>query len=269
MTWTPRLVATDIDGTLLHSDGTVSARTRSVVAAIRASGVPVVGVTGRGPRLLDMVRRDVGAEGIAVLAQGGYVADLGTGEELLVACLPQAVAAKATELVEDVAGPLIMAVEEVADLVGPLRVQHGFEWPYADPTVLVDRDDVLRGDALKVFLRSPAHDQDALLGMARVVVPPELAEVTHAGLGFIEICPPGVTKASGLAVAAARYGVAATDILCFGDMPNDLPMFAWAGRSIAVANAHPTVLAAADELTLSNDDDGVAAYLESVFGIGG
>ncbi|CAN5165660.1 HAD family hydrolase [soil metagenome] len=265
MSQLPRLVATDLDGTLLRTDGTVSARTRSVVAALRLRGIPVVGVTGRGPRLLEMVRRDVGNEGLVVLAQGGYVTDLGTGEELLVACLPQAVAAKATELVEDAAGPLIMAVEEVEDLVGPLRVQHGFEWPYADPTVLVPRDEVLRGDALKVFLRSAVHDQDALLALARIVVPPELAEVTHAGLGFIEICPPRVTKASGLAVAADRYGVEAGDILCFGDMPNDLPMVAWAGRSVAVANAHPSVLAAADEVTGSNDEDGVAAYLETVF----
>jgi len=262
----PSLIATDLDGTLLRTDGTVSERSRAALGAARARGVPVIAVTGRGPRLLDMVRRDMGNHGLAVLAQGGYVVDLATGEELSVSALPWEVAAKAVALIEDAVGTLVIAVEEVGDLTGPLRVQDGFQWPYPDPAVLLHRAEVLRGDALKVFLRSPAHDQDSLLALALTVVPPDLVEVTHAGLGFIEICPAGVTKATGLAVAAARHGVEAGAVLCFGDMPNDLSMFTWAGYSVAVASAHPTVLAAADSLTLTNDEDGVAAYLEVLFG---
>ncbi|MBA2416875.1 MAG: HAD family phosphatase [Geodermatophilaceae bacterium] len=265
MTFDPKLIATDLDGTLLRTDGTVSERNRAALAAVRARGVPVVAVTGRGPRLLDMVRRDMGSTGLAVLAQGGYVVDLATGEELSVSSLPAAVAAKAVQLIEDAVGELIIAVEEVGDLTGPLRVQNGFDWPYPDPAVLLHRAEVLRGDALKVFVRSPAYGQDSLLALALAVLPLDLVEVTHAGLGFIEICPPGVTKATGLAVAAARHGVDAAGVLCFGDMPNDLSMFAWAGHAVAVASAHPTVLAAADALTLSNDEDGVAAYLDALF----
>jgi hydroxymethylpyrimidine pyrophosphatase-like HAD family hydrolase len=93
-------------------------------------------------------------------------------------------------------------------------------------------------------------------------VAPEIAELTHAGLGFIELCPPGVTKATGLAVALERYGVDRRDVLVFGDMPNDLPMFGWAGRAVAVANAHPDVLAVADDITGTNDQDGFANYLD-------
>jgi hydroxymethylpyrimidine pyrophosphatase-like HAD family hydrolase len=89
--------------------------------------------------------------------------------------------------------------------------------------------------------------------------------VTQAGLGYVELTAPGVDKGSGLAVVAAALGVAATDVLVFGDMPNDVPMFAWAGwRRVAVANAHPDVLALADEVTASNDADGVAAWLEAM-----
>ncbi|MGI8529292.1 MAG: HAD family hydrolase [Geodermatophilaceae bacterium] len=266
MSLTPKLIATDLDGTLLRTDGTVSERSRTALSDVRSRGIPVVPVTGRGPRLLDLVRRDMGRQGLAVLAQGGYVVDLATGEELSVSSLPSAVAAKAVELIEDAVGGLIIAVEEVGDLTGPLRLQNGFDWPFPDPAVLLHRAEVLRGDALKVFVRSPSHDQDSLLALALDVLPPDLVEVTHAGLGFIEICPPGVTKATGLAVAAARHGVTADGVLCFGDMPNDLPMFAWAGHSVAVASAHPVVLAAADSVTLSNDEDGVAAYLEALFG---
>lgn len=265
MTAFPSLIATDLDGTLLRTDGTVSERSLGALAAARAHGIPVVAVTGRGPRLLSTIREYVGQQGLAVLAQGGYVVDLATGEELSVSALPSAVATKALALIEDAVGELIIAVEEVADLTGPLRVQRGFQWPFPEAAVLLDRGEVLRGDALKVFVRSPRCGQDALLALALRVLPPDLVEVTHAGLGFIEICPPGVTKASGLAVAAARHGVQAAGVLCFGDMPNDLSMFAWAGHSVAVASAHPAVLAAADALTLSNDEDGVAAYLEALF----
>ena len=69
-----------------------------------------------------------------------------------------------------------------------------------------------------------------------------------------------------LAELAAEHGIAAADVVAFGDMPNDLPMLAWAGRAVAVANAHPEVLAVADEVTASNDDDGVALVLERLAG---
>ena len=121
---------------------------------------------------------------------------------------------------------------------------------------------------LKVFLRSPELGQDELLARASRVVDPAVAEVTHAGLGFIEVLPPGITKASGLGVALARYGVGFGDVLVFGDMPNDLPMIAAVteagGRAVAVANAHPAVRAAAPELTSGNDAECVARYLEAV-----
>jgi hydroxymethylpyrimidine pyrophosphatase-like HAD family hydrolase len=74
-----------------------------------------------------------------------------------------------------------------------------------------------------------------------------------------------VDKATGLWVVAEAVGVDPADVLVFGDMPNDLPMFAWAGWSrVAVANAHPSVLAVADEVTLTNDEDGVAVYLDKL-----
>ncbi|HWB38139.1 MAG TPA: HAD hydrolase family protein, partial [Rugosimonospora sp.] len=83
--------------------------------------------------------------------------------------------------------------------------------------------------------------------------------------GLVEISAAGITKATGLALLAAEYAVAPEDVVAFGDMPNDVPMLHWAGRAVAVANAHPEALAAADDVTLSNVDDGVAAYLERWF----
>ena len=116
---------------------------------------------------------------------------------------------------------------------------------------------------LKAFAYWPEHSADELLAYARELVPPDGVTVTQAGLGYIEICPPGVNKATGLAVVAAELGVDPHDVLVFGDMPNDLPMFSWAGFGrVAVANAHPEVLAAADDVTGSNDTEGVAMYLD-------
>ncbi len=82
---------------------------------------------------------------------------------------------------------------------------------------------------IKGFARLVDYDVDELLAIARRIVPPEVATVTQAGLGYIEICPPGVDKATGLAVVADALGVDPSDVLVFGDMPNDLPMFGWAG----------------------------------------
>jgi Cof subfamily protein (haloacid dehalogenase superfamily) len=271
--WRPKLVATDLDGTLLDSAGEVSSRTRAALTACWDAGIPVVGVTGRGPRLLESVREALAGRGIAVLAQGGYVVDLERDEVLRTVGLPRAQAAAVIEAIEAVAGELIVAVEDAAEQSearGPLRVQHGFDWPYPEPAHVLPRHSVLPdGPVLKVFLRSSALGQDELLARAQRVVDPADAEVTHAGLGFIEVLPPGITKASGLALALDRYGVSFGDVLVFGDMPNDLPMIAAVteagGRAVAVANAHPAVRAAAPELTSGHDVDGVARYLEAVF----
>jgi Cof subfamily protein (haloacid dehalogenase superfamily) len=273
--WRPRLVASDLDGTLLRTTGEVSPRTRAALEACWAAGIPVVGATGRGPRLLDSVRVALDGRGIAVLGQGGFVVDLERDEVLRTVGLPRDRAAAVIEQVEAVAGRLVVAVEEAAEQAEarhPLRVQHGFDWPYPEPAQLLPRTKVLPpGPVLKVFLRSESLGQDDLLARARRAVDPALAEVTHAGLGFIEVLPPGVTKATGLAVALDRYGVGFGDVLAFGDMPNDLPLLAAVGeaggRAVAVANAHPAVRTATRHLTSGNDEDGVARTIEAVLGV--
>ncbi|HEY0402730.1 MAG TPA: HAD family hydrolase [Blastococcus sp.] len=279
--WRPKLVATDLDGTLLNSAGEVSARTRAALEACWDAGIPVVGVTGRGPRLLDSVRAALDGRGIAVLAQGGFVVDLERDEVLRTVGLPRDQAAEVIARIEAVAGDLIVAVEDAAEQAqarggadGPLRVQHGFNWPYPEPAHLLPRHEVLpEGSVLKAFLRSSTLGQDELLALAQQVVDPAQAEVTHAGLGFIEVLPPGITKATGLAIALERYGVGFGDVLVFGDMPNDLPMItavaAAGGRAVAVANAHPAVRAATSGVTGGHDADGVARYLEALFLDGG
>lgn len=270
--WRPKLVASDLDGTLLDARGEISPRTRAALDACWAAGIPVVGVTGRGPRLLESVRAALGHRGLAVMSQGGFVVDLERDEVLRAVALPREQAVRVVDAIEQVAGEVVLAVEEAAEqgqVRTRLRVEHGFDWPYPEPSQLLPRGEVLPdGAVLKVFLRSATLDQDELLASARAVVDPADAEVTHAGLGFIEVLPPGITKASGLQMALDRYGVGFGDVLTFGDMPNDLPMLAAVqdagGRAVAVANAHPEVRALTPELTSGHRVDGVARYLEAV-----
>ena len=89
----------------------------------------------------------------------------------------------------------------------------------------------------------------------------DAATVTWSMPGLVEISARGVTKAAALAEVCDDLGMASADVVAFGDMPNDLPMLTWAGTSYAVANAHPTVLAAADHVAPSHDADGVARTL--------
>ena len=270
--WRPKLVASDLDGTLLDINGVVTPRTRAAIEACWAAGIPVVGVTGRGPRLLDTVKVALDHRGIAVLSQGGFVVDLERDEVLRAVALPRDQAVRVIEQIEAAAGEVVLAVEEAAEqgaVHARLRVQHGFDWPYPERSQLLERGEVLPpGAVLKVFLRSATLDQDELLARARSVVDPADAELTHAGLGFIEVLPPGITKASGLQLALDRYGVGFGDVLVFGDMPNDLPMLGAVqeagGRAVAVANAHPSVKALAHHGASGHQVDGVARYLEAV-----
>ena len=259
----PKLIATDLDGTLVRSDDTVSAFTSGVLDRVRAAGIRIVGATGRGPRLAELTRNDIRAADFLVLAQGGWVVDLADPVPLRAERLSGRVVAQVLADLEAEVGPLSVMVEALDHPDAPLWGDLDPTWRY--PVVVQERPraECLTGDVIKAFARAFNRDVDDVLAAAQRIVPAGVASVTQAGLNYVEICPPGVDKGTGLAVVAQSVGVDPADVLVFGDMPNDLPMFAWAGWSrVAVANAHPSVLALADEVTLANDEDGVAVYLD-------
>jgi hydroxymethylpyrimidine pyrophosphatase-like HAD family hydrolase len=133
----------------------------------------------------------------------------------------------------------------------------------AIPRVTDDR--LFARPAAKLLGRHMGHTPDELLAAARPVLD-GLVNVSHSnGKSLIEISAADVSKASALALLTASLGIGPESVVAFGDMPNDLPMLAWAGTSCAVANAHPDVLAAATHVIGSLTDDGVAAYLERLF----
>ncbi|GGN89788.1 hydrolase [Actinoplanes lobatus] len=259
----PKLIATDLDGTLVRSDNTVSAYTHEVLDRVRAAGIRIVAATGRGPRLTSLTRNDIRVADFLVLAQGGWVLDLEDSRYLRQARLPGPALGRVLGALESVAGPLSVMFEALEHDESPLWGDYDPTWRF--PVTVEDRPraECLDAEVIKAFARSFELGVDELLAMAHRVVPPALATVTQAGLDYVEICPPSVDKGTGLSVVAESIGVDPSDVLVFGDMPNDLPMFAWAGWGrVAVANAHPSLLAVADDVTLTNDEDGVAHYLD-------
>lgn len=259
----PRLVATDLDGTIVRSDGTVAPRTRDVIARVEQAGAVFVMVTGRPSRWMQQVSEEAGHRGLAVCANGAVLYDLHTETVVRRFLLEDHVARDVASRLREALPGIAFAVEHPESGFGhePTYVP-SWEPEHHTPTHV---DELVEGGVVKILARHPELGSDALLAAAREAAG-EHATFTHSsGDGLIEVAAVGISKASGLAVVCAERGVEARDVVAFGDMPNDLPMLAWAGRGVAVANAHPEVLEAADEVTSSNDEDGVAKVLERWF----
>jgi Cof subfamily protein (haloacid dehalogenase superfamily) len=260
----PRVVASDLDGTVVRSDGTFSDRTVATIAAVESAGATFVMVTGRPVRWMHAVAESTGHRGLAVCANGALLYDLHTEHVVRSWLLSTDAAQEVVAALRDALPGIAFAVERL-DLGFAHEPGYRPRWDSSDPTTQGPVEQLLTPDVVKLLARHEELGADDLLAAARSAVQ-ERAELTHSSSdGLLEISAIGVSKASGLATVCAGLGVAADEVVAFGDMPNDLPMLAWAGRGVAVANDHPDVLAAADEVTGSNDEDGVADYLSRWF----
>jgi Cof subfamily protein (haloacid dehalogenase superfamily) len=262
---TPRLIATDLDGTIVRSDGTISARTVAALERVERAGATLVFVTGRPPRWMREVINAVAHRGMAICANGALVYDLRTETVIRTRLIEPDVIAEAVDRLRRLVPEFTFAVEYAAGFVFEAHYDLG-SW---DAEALggrpVDGETLVSRPGTKLLALHPGADPDSLMEKAAEAVG-DLVTVTHSsGHGLLEMSAPGVNKASTLAELCADRGVLAADVVAFGDMPNDLPMLTWAGSSYAVANAHPHVLALVDGHTADNDDDGVAQILESLF----
>ncbi|MBW8702233.1 Sugar phosphatase YidA [Streptomyces sp. MBT84] len=257
-----RLIATDLDGTLLRSDGTVSQRTREALAAVTAAGAAHIVVTGRAVPWTRHVLDDLGYRGLAVCGQGAQVYHAGEHRLLTSLTLDRQIAGLALAKIEAEVGPLLLAASrdglDGEVLVGPGYRAHEGPLPYQP---IHDAADLWSAPLNKVYIQHPTLGDDELAEAAEQAAG-GLVGVTMAGEGIVEILPLGLNKATGLSLAARRLGVKGADTIAFGDMPNDIPMFAWAAHGVAMANAHADLKAVADEVTLSNEEDGIAVVLE-------
>jgi Cof subfamily protein (haloacid dehalogenase superfamily) len=254
------LIASDIDGTLLRTDQTMSDRTVAALAAAEDAGILVVLCTGRPPRWMKPIAEATGHHGLAVCANGAIVYDLHTEQVVeqfpIDADIGRRLAAAIKAAIPDAA----FAVERATGMVHePLYI------PLAPAsTTEAAFDELLTEPMVKIIAKHPTMTSSELHAAAHEAVAElaELAETTYSSGALIEISAVGVTKAFALERVAAEHGITADDVVAFGDMPNDIPMLAWAGHGVAVGNAHPDVIAIADEVTASNDDDGVALVIE-------
>lgn len=264
----PELVASDVDGTLIDPYERVSARTRAVVGALVADGVPFVLATGRPPRWIAPVVAGLGFAPLCVCGNGAVLYDAGTDKVLGASVLDVDTLAWVADLAEKVLPGCGLAAERIGasahDAATPQFVsspQYEHAWLNPDDTA-VARDEVIDTPAIKMLIRLPgARSGDMATTLAAHIG--DRADITYSTEhGLIEISAPGVSKASGLRILGERLGVAAADMVAFGDMPNDIPMLRMVGLGVAMGHAHPDALAAADEITGTNSEDGVAQVLE-------
>lgn len=258
----PRLIATDLDGTFLRSDGSVSERTARAWAGLADQGIETVLVTARPPRWMHNLTHVVGRHGLAICGNGAFVYEVESRRILEThAFEPELVANLITDLREAV--PSVQLATETA---AGAFFEDGWPRSYFEMAITYTArgrtPPLLQSPVGKLLALAPGIPTEEFLQTVRDVVG-ERGELAYSGaLGLAEISAVGVTKAVALERWARGRDIAAERVWAFGDMPNDLPMIEWAGVGIAVANAHPDVLAAADLVAPSNDEDGVAVTVE-------
>ncbi|MCG5432984.1 HAD family hydrolase [Mycobacterium sp. MYCO198283] len=264
----PTLIATDVDGTLLDAHERLTPRTRDAVTAAVAAGTRFVLATGRPPRWIAPVVDQLGFAPMAVCANGAVIYDAAADRVVSARTLSPDVLAELAEIAARVIPGAGLAVERVGatahDAATPQFVSSpGYEHAWLNPdNTEVSLADVLAAPAVKLLIRKAgARSSEMAAQLGRYITTQgDLTYSTNNGL--VEVMPRGISKASGVREVAEPWGIAAEDVVAFGDMPNDVPMLVWAGLGVAMGNAHPQVIAAADEVTAPNTDDGLARVLE-------
>jgi Cof subfamily protein (haloacid dehalogenase superfamily) len=256
----PRLILVDLDGTLVGVNHEVSDRNASALKRATAAGARVVIATGRPVRLLAPVRASLGSS-IALCYNGAIVLDLATDKVLEAHLLDGRIFQHAVETVRATGIRFIVAAEGMPD-VG-IRGEHGFREGYEMPRGTLD--EICDSGIVKGLIRATG-DQFAPAWEAFSTEFRGQLEVTRSGIdGLIEISRAGVSKGGVIDELARGWGIDPSEAIAFGDMPNDLEMFRWAGRSVAMGNAEPEVKLAATEVGAHHDEDAVAQVLERWF----
>lgn len=269
----PRLVISDIDGTLLNPAERVAPRTAAAIGRLAERGVIVTLATGRPHRWLQPVVEQLPIRPRCVAANGAVIVDTEAGEIVETHLLEPATM---SEVVERARGALARAGlpglsiavelpgEYSSDQEETFHIGPGYlhAWQAAG---YVERGEteLLSAPAVKLLLRNEHLQAQEFYDAVRDAVPAKLAHLTFSMReGLLEVMRPGVNKQLGAMALARHYSVDAADVACFGDMPNDREMIAWAGWGVAMGNAHPELKTIANEVTGTNAEDGVAAVLE-------
>lgn len=264
----PALIASDVDGTLLDPQDRITPRTREAILAAVASGAQFVLATGRPPRWIPPVVEQLGFAPMAVCANGAVVYDAANDRVISARELSIDLLTELAEIAARVVPGVGLAAERVGrsahDTATPQFVSApGYEHAWLNPdNTEVSYEDLLSAPAVKLLVRKPGIPSSELAAVLAKHVG-VLGDITYStNDGLVEVSSIGISKAVGLQEVARPLEVAAEDVVAFGDMPNDVPMLLWAGLGVAMGNAHPEAMAAANEVTAPNGDDGLARVLE-------
>ncbi len=265
-----RLIASDLDGTLLQSGGTVSEENLKAINKAFAEGLDLIFVTGRPTRWMDNIAQMTGHSGLALCANGAVLYDLATSEivhaELIPGDIGLLAAARLRQLDPDISFAVELARPTKDFLIdGVYRPR----WETKEPPPHATVDQMFDTDLVVKLLARPSagavHNADSFLAAADEVLA-GIVDVTHSDNHdvLIEMSLLGVNKGSGLARVAAERGFSQANVASIGDMPNDIPMIQWAGIGAAVANAHDRVKAVADLHLPSNDEHAFSHLVDYV-----
>jgi HAD superfamily hydrolase (TIGR01484 family) len=272
VTWTPKLIALDIDGTILipHPENGVSAdgTTPAVRAAIDKAydaGVHIVLASGRAPlgmsevlRHLDMPR-EIGSHVLGVASNGAVTFSF---PPLKVVSEVTFDAREAVEAVLEHVPDAAVAIEEHG--VG-YRVNRHFPHGELDgEMILTPIEEMMASEVSRVIIRDPDSTSEDFVSLADKLG----LQGTNYFIGWtawLDLAPEGVSKARGLAEVADRLGIAQEDVLAIGDGRNDIEMLQWAGRGVAMGQAPDEVKEIADDVTAHVDEDGCAVEISRWF----
>ena len=259
-----RLVASDMDGTVVGHDGRMSERTVEAFRACVEAGVDVVFVTGRPPRWLQPLQDQLGHRGTVICSNGALTYDLAEERVIETRLLqPETVYAA-----RDIIRGLFPAATFAAETVTGFTIESGFADTatselLGDLTAVPFEESLPGEEIVKLLAREQHISPDEFLTAVRPAVA-HLVSTTHSApsTALLEMADPAIDKSVTLARYAAQRGIDAADVVAFGDMPNDVQMLGWAGSGYAMASGHADALAAANLTAPPFDEDGVAQVLE-------
>ena len=264
----PRLIASDIDGTLLDRNHRVPRRNRDAVARAVQQGAYFALSTGRPFRWIAPVLEQLSARPVCVTSNGAVLYDSAEDRVMSAHELSPAALAEVVDVAQTVLGTVGFGAERaggsLADAVEDLFVveRHYSENALFEGFGVVSMGELVGQPAVKFLIRNTDYSAPELYEL----IDPELAHLTYSMQeGILEVAAPDVTKRRGVEWLAQHTGVAQQETIAFGDMPNDIEMLRWAGCGVAMENAHPEVKAAADAVTVANHQAGVAKVLERWF----
>ncbi|WP_258344299.1 HAD family hydrolase [Saccharopolyspora gregorii] len=260
--WKPRLVALDVDGTLLDPDAqTISPPVRDAVRRAAAAGAHVVIATGRSMLGTVPVLRELGLTGgVALCSNGAVLLDAATGDALAVETFdPAPVHARLAPLLPGAS----YAVEQVG--TGSLVTSLFREYQLHGPQRLASLDELVSAPVPRLIANWEDHaPQEVFDALADAELPGCTTTIDHYE-PWVTVVPAGVTKGAALEKLRTELGVSTEDTFAAGDGTNDVQMLRWAAHSVAMGQAPDEVRAAATEVTGPVTEDGVVAALARWF----